>query len=640
MAIPKRSLSELMQTIKANIKRYRAEQASLPLSLSLPATGRWHGKATTTTMMSSTMEEPEMEFTSRTADQEVCAVEICPDHPEYMVIGTYSLVKKDERRDYEAQTRRGTLQVMPVAAHFQPKYAGMLAPHLDRVEFPCAVLDLHFHPADGTLLGVAASNAQMYFFRLVKHGDVLGRRVITKLLPLGTATIADPDDHGLVPLVTQFAWLPETRTHGVSGISDVQHISVVATTSLGHTRLVDAALPAIKDLFDERVSQPREPLSVMAIDVHQHDLEAWTVAAITLPAATATATAAATMFEPDSALSNTSCRLILSGGDDSALIASVVETPADSDTPAPTPNILPLWKDRRAHTAGVVAILPLASFRVRGLANDHDHGHGHGHGHSNSTSTGNNGNNTNNNGLEATRDTGIVPLITGSYDEFIRLYELDGNTYPYRATLKTERRLDGGVWRLKVLDQYDSYGGGGGGDRDGGGGGGGGGGSNSASNNDNDSDNTDHQRQSHTLILASLMHGGAAILRLTYTYNAYGSGAPNTERVGVWSITPLVTFRAGHESMVYCCDARLEIADSNTNTNTNSNTNSNPNPNPNYTDVTLNSEHDTPPPPPPPPPTYTVVSTSFYDMKICTWTFVDRFKADCRRQEQTRPDRA
>jgi hypothetical protein len=48
------------------------------------------------------------------------------------------------------------------------------------------------------------------------------------------------------------------------------------------------------------------------------------------------------------------------------------------------------------------------------------------------------------------------------------------------------------------------------------------------------------------------------------------------------------TFRTGHESMVYCCDAWLE--DPNTCT-------------------------------------YTVVSTSFYDMKICTWKFVDRVKA-------------
>jgi len=61
----------------------------------------------------------------------------------------------------------------------------------------------------------------------------------------------------------------------------------------------------------------------------------------------------------------------------------------------------------------------------------------------------------------------------------------------------------------------------------------------------------------------------------------------------------LATFRAGHESMVYCCDARVENDNSDTERGGGGGT----------------------------APEYTVVSTSFYDMKICTWKFVDHFKS-------------
>lgn len=543
MTKPKRTLNELMQTIKANIKRYRAEQASL----SLPNPTRRHHHIPTIIMEPGTLEVKE--YTTRTADQEICAVEICPAHPEYMIIGTYSLVKNEDRRDYEAQTRRGTLQVTPVAATFQAKYAGMLPPHLDRVDFPCAVLDLHFHPADSTLAGVATSNAQIRFFRFIKHGDVLGRRVITKLLPLGTATVSDPDEHGLIPLVTQFTWFPETRTHGVSGIDDVQEVIFAATTSFGDTKIVKTALPALRDLFDERSTQPSSPeldVEVTVVDVHKHDLEAWTVAVVTLGS-------------KSTSLSAPSTRLILSGGDDSALIASMVDATSTS-TPEDLANgILPLWKDQRTHNAGVVSILPLPQIQGQGA---HTGG-------------------------------GIIPVVTGSYDEFIRIYELDATTYPYRAKLQTDLRLNGGVWRLKLLDQYSSVN------------------SNRQCNRQSNSTSTAttsitnttapnqrHQQQQHhhTLILASLMHGGAAILRLTYTVTtSQSSSSSPPPSPDSWTITPLATFRAGHESMVYCCDAWREDPDPSSKPHS-------------YT--------------------YTVVSTSFYDMKICTWTFVDRFKAE------------
>ncbi|KIW89035.1 uncharacterized protein Z519_10520 [Cladophialophora bantiana CBS 173.52] len=489
----------------------------------------------------------DIEYSSRTVDQDVDTVAICPLHPEYMIIGTYSLLKKDEPCDYNGQTRRGSLQVTTVMSTFKPRYAGMLPPSLDRVDFPCAVLDTHFHPSDSTLLGVATSNATVHFFRFTMHGDVLGRRVITKLLPLGTVRVAENDEHGLVPLVTQFTWFPETRTHGVAGISDVVDVGFAATTSFGDARVVRISVPAVKDLFDERADQPPQALVPISNDiVHKHELEAWTVAVLDLGSSS---------WDGNRCTS----RVILSGGDDSALIASsaspstITTHPSAPNSTSLSPcdtlslNAMPLWKDRRSHTAGVVSILPLPPATVRS-----------------------------GNGGENRRD--IIPLATGSYDEYIRLFEIDTQTY--RASFKAELRVDGGVWRLKVLDQYSTR-------REG-----------------------QAQLQHHTLVLASLMHAGAAIIRITRTTVTSSSSQGDT-----WTITPVTIFRAGHESMVYCCDARLE--------NGNTNGSSQDQTQKGREQAGEGSRARAAP-------AYTIVSTSFYDMKICTWKFVDHLKAQSR----------
>jgi diphthamide biosynthesis protein 7 len=483
--------------------------------------------------------EGHVEYTTRLVEQEVDTVVIVPEHSEYMVVGTYSLVKKDDdaARDHEAQTRRGTIQVMTVSPTFQPTYAGMLPPRLDRRDFASAVLDMHFHPTDKSLLGVATSRARIHLFRFTKHGDVLGRRVVTRLLPLGVVvTVADHDRHGLVPLITQFCWFPETHTRGVAGVDDVQDVSLAATTSSGETIIIHTTVPAIRDLHDGRlVDRSDTELPVTSTEIHKHDLEAWCVAFVTLD-------------RGPSALR----RIILGGGDDSALIASVVDVPdtntsdpgSPSISPSDVPDIVthPLWKDRRTHTAGVVSILPLPAMTVPGA-----------------------------DGLGQT-----LPLVTGSYDEFLRVYEIDPQTYPHRATFKGELRLAGGVWRLKVLDQYTTPGSVG-----------------STTAERTEPTTSARATQHHTLVLASLMHGGVAILRLTYATAAGASGASDATLNMSWTITPLLTFRAGHESMVYCCDARREEPDQDA-------------------------------------PKYTIVSTSFYDMKVCTWEFVDHFKGQHR----------
>ncbi|KIV96786.1 hypothetical protein PV10_00604 [Exophiala mesophila] len=565
MAISKPSLTDLIKNLKLILQsRYSATKQNSrdrhPLSKMEPS-------------------EPQ-DYVTRTALQEIDTVEISPLHPEYMVIGTYSLVKTSEPRDYEAQTRKGTLQILPVSSIFKPKYAGMLPPSLDKLDFSCAIVDIHFHPSDPSLLGAATSIGEIHFFRFIKHGDVLGRRVLVRLIPLGIAKVAEDDQHGLSALVTQFTWLPDLSTHGIRDLNDFQRVGLAFTTSFGDTKIASLEIPAIRDLNDHRVSSTKPPdVHFKREQVSHHELEAWTVS--TFPLA--------------STHDNTTC-LVLSGGDDSALLAAQVTLPNLSSSQFDEDQTItssPLWKERRTHTAGVVAILPLPRIR---------------------TTTSSRG------GPETVKE--IVPLVTGSYDEILRVFELDLVTF--RPTLKTEISLSGGVWRLKVLDQYSTLS------------------LHGASNDEHliDKDQKigivhDSGRQDsdlgnvkqHTLILASLMHTGAMLLRLTYSHRPL----PGED---AWTVTPLTKFRAGHESMVYCCDASLEVDDqelggmgsnpSEPLRGQESETRDSNGKGKDKASPTLdaNTQHHKGSPP-----MYTVVSTSFYDMKICTWKFVDEYKA-------------
>jgi diphthamide biosynthesis protein 7 len=90
---------------------------------------------------------------------------------------------------------------------------------------------------------------------------------------------------------------------------------------------------------------------------------------------------------------------VFSGGDDAVLQAIQLSSPDESSTLSPTT----LWTDRKTHEAGVTAIHPLA----------------------------------------------VNLLITGSYDDHIRLIAAPPVG---RRQILAELDLGGGVWRLKMLD--------------------------------------------------------------------------------------------------------------------------------------------------------------------------------------------
>ena len=147
------------------------------------------------------------DYTSRTLPEDVDCVEISPFHPSFMVVGSWDLVGKGERREFASQVRKGRIIVLPVDANFKPRFPGQQPPVCDQKAFPCAVPDLHFHPADGALLGVVTSHGQIHLFRLCRFDNVISRQTMMHLIHLGTATIKERNEHCVKPVLTQFHWL-------------------------------------------------------------------------------------------------------------------------------------------------------------------------------------------------------------------------------------------------------------------------------------------------------------------------------------------------------------------------------------------------------------------------------------------------
>ena len=103
-------------------------------------------------------------------------------------------------------------------------------------------------------------------------------------------------------------------------------------------------------------------------------------------------------------------------------------------------------------------------------------------------------------------------LITGSYDEYVRILALP--TLGGRTKVLAEKQLGGGVWRLKLLDTIYTLG-----------------------------------QGIHLLVLASCMHAGARLLKIALSENKTR-----------WSINVIAKFEE-HESMNYASDGRVESQD-------------------------------------------------------------------------------
>jgi diphthine methyl ester acylhydrolase len=524
------TLGELAEDLQAKIDLYRTSKELSPECHTIAA-----------------VSEP-AQHTSRTLLDPIAAVEISPAYPDYMVVGTYALLKAGEQGVSVGQVRTGSISVVPVAVGFKPVYPGAVAPFLDEKCLNAAVLDIHFHPSDNTFLGVAMSNAKVTFFRLVKHANVLARRLEMRLVLLGSVEVAEPNEHGETPLITSFCWLPGSFYTRKAGAYDHHTVSFAATVSNGDVKIVRAEVAGVGIDLDPRVTTAKSEIkSVLAesVDVGKHSEEAWTVTTTTISSIT-------------SSLADVDKLLILSGGDDSALIATTaypspmpaidlpsVRQPASSGPylqeqsailpPDMPPNHPPLfrcepfhlWTDRKTHTAGVVAILPLSQ----------------------------------------PPNSSTIPILTGCYDEHIRLFLLETASPTLKRNLILEKNLGGGVWRLKLMHESST----------------------TPITPTTPTTSPSLKTQNTALILASCMHAGVRILRLTHTSPQDSSSDVDAQG---WSIDILAKFTRGHESMNYGSDFRAEVDEHGKRTGE-----------------------------------YTIVSTSFYDKAVCVWKFVDEEKA-------------
>lgn len=127
-------------------------------------------------------------------------------------------------------------------------------------------------------------------------------------------------------------------------------------------------------------------------------------------------------------------------------------------------------------------------------------------------------------------------LLTGSYDEYVRVLAIDTSPNSTKFQVLAEKRLYGGVWRLMSKDVSME----------------------------------DPRDEVKFTVVASCMHAGAKILRV------------RRSKRGDWTIEVAARFEE-HESMNYASDARFDSDGCS--------------------------------------PTFTVVSTSFYDRKLCVWNF-------------------
>lgn len=191
--------------------------------------------------------------------------------------------------------------------------------------------------------------------------------------------------------------------------------------------------------------------------VPAHSLEAWTIAWSTINALDGSP-------------------YLYSGGDDSALSVHTVNDILHMETLDTEQSTQMAYESRsrdiKAHGAGVTAILPLMI------------------------------------GFETDRET----LLTGSYDEFLRVLvpQIPGR----RTKILVEKRLGGGVWRLKQLGSSQTSSAGG----------------------------------KKSVILASCMHAGVKVVEVSRSVEEY------------WSIRILGCFNE-HLSMNYASDAREENHD-------------------------------------------------------------------------------
>lgn len=417
-------------------------------------------------------------------DQEPDTMAFIPANPDYFIVGTYSLLPSPNNDDNGSVSsgdtegnRVGSLQIFPLQSAVDQYSQNWPLLPLDRRDFQFGVYDLHFHPKDNTLLGVATSNAEILFFRVMLQKATSGILTAIKLVDAGKIVVEEPhDSDGRLAIITQFQFL-DLNGAIAAALNRKDKIFIAATTQFGNTKLIKVATPP--DVNGESMSGV---LDSQDINIHKqsYDLEAWTVQVI---------------------LAGSSGLWLLSGGDDSQLIASNILMSdnneilhgTDTDLDLLTPTIQ--YTDTRNHDAGVVYIRSLGMIPSHPRLPTPDTPHRH---HAD------------------------YLIATGSYDENFRVFMFKPPTtdrpQPF-FKLVSQIHLGGGVWRIIPLDFYDT------------------------------------QTGRDYILLVAAHTAGACIVRLTGI-------ATNNDWVYVYTVEKW--FTEGHNSIVYAVQAKRAVGSTNT----------------------------------------------------------------------------
>ncbi|KAL2362301.1 hypothetical protein RJZ56_004791 [Blastomyces dermatitidis] len=324
---------------------------------------------------------------------------------------------------------------------------------------PHAVFDLHFSPRDQSQFAIATSAASVSLYRL----EYSSPKAPSSIVHLTTIPVhEDPSIPALY-----LSWLPPPPL--LAGDKRVKH---------SHGR--DHSPSQLStDGFAVSFSDGR--VSIFHTNPPSHDFSKESMTEIVLPGEPIEVWF--TTFHYGRSLSGEEHLTLFSGDDFGGL--RVHEFAGDGDEGSRM-----LWDDgqfpaqtmevtvgRKHYGAGVTAILPLFT------------------------------------------EGGETVLLTGSYDEYLRVYKFTG-----RGSVLAEERLGGGVWRLKIIREVED-------------------------------EILALEWPSRTgrsrsyLVLASCMHAGGRIVRVTCSLGGEGD-APG---VGSWSIETLAQFTE-HESMNYASD--------------------------------------------------------------------------------------
>ncbi|KAI4720087.1 WD40 repeat-like protein [Aureobasidium sp. EXF-10727] len=279
-------------------------------------------------------------------------IEFCPTARDYFVVGTYFLEKKEQDAGVEDAATDGSEDTEDKKPQTR---TGSLV--LFRVEGD-EVKQISTTPTPYAILDIHFSPHDPSLLAVAASTGLIQlfrfSASSASLEPLSTHQFFSPEI-----LVLSLAWHPlDAKILGL-------------TTSTGGVYTVDISIPA---------TEAKDTATELLV----HELEAWTL-----------------VFSPTG-------KEVFSGGDDATLRFSSLPALTKETDEAFSPL---QWQDRRAHQAGVTAILPLAS------------------------------------------EPNIT--ITGSYDDTLRVL----HTPPIgRKQVLAEKNLEGGVWRLKLLNSVPAEG--------------------------------------------------------------------------------------------------------------------------------------------------------------------------------------